>query len=137
MHYFLHNISYQQFFLLPLKFLRCSLIKITDYLNVSIPYLLGVSDEENFFKFDSPTTFHIRLKELTEENDTKFSAVSNKMPFAKSSIYEWMRTGALPSLEYLHALADYFKVSIDFLLDRTDERNLVKTTRKTGGLHKP
>lgn len=99
-----------------------SLIKIADCLNVSIPYLLGISDEENFFKSDSPTTFHIRLKQLTEENNTKFSAISNKMPFAKNSIYEWMRTGALPSLEYLYALTDYFKVTIDYLLGRSDDR---------------
>lgn len=99
-----------------------SLIKIADYLNVSIPYLLGESDEENFFKSDPPTTFHARLKQLTEENNTKFSSISNKMPFAKNSIYEWMRTGALPSLEYLYALANYFHVSVDYLLGRTDDK---------------
>lgn len=99
-----------------------SLIMIADYLNVSIPYLLGESDEENFFKSDPPTTFHARLKQLTEENNTKFSSISNKMPFAKNSIYEWMRTGALPSLEYLYALANYFHVSVDYLLGRTDDK---------------
>lgn len=100
-----------------------SLTKIADYLNISISYLLGESDDETFFKSDSPTTFHLRLKQLSEENNTKFSSISNKMPFAKNSIYEWMRTGALPSLEYLFALAKYFNVSPDYLLGRTDDRN--------------
>ena len=30
-----------------------SLIKIADYLNVSIPYLLGISNETTFYKSDS------------------------------------------------------------------------------------
>ena len=33
------------------------------------------------------------------------------------------RAKTLPSLEYLEAIADYFNVSIDYLLGRTDERN--------------
>jgi transcriptional regulator with XRE-family HTH domain len=47
------------------------------------------------------------------------------MPFAYNSIYEWKRTGCLPSLEYLNALADYFKVPIDYLLGRTDDRTMI------------
>ena len=45
------------------------------------------------------------------------------MPFTKNFFYEWQRAKTLPSLEYLEAIADYFKVSIDYLLGRTDERD--------------
>lgn len=42
------------------------------------------------------------------------------MIFAKNSIYEWIRTNSLPSLDYLKELAEHFDVSIDYLLGRTD-----------------
>ena len=99
-----------------------SLIKIADKINVSLNYLLGETDTNEFYLSENCTTFHIRLKELAEEKGEKFSTISNKMPFAYNSIYEWNRTGCLPSLEYIKALAKYFNVSIDYLLGRTDDR---------------
>ncbi len=102
-----------------------SLIKIADNVNVSLSYLLGETDNNEFYKSEHPTSFHIRLEELTIERGEKYSTISNKMPFAYNSIYEWKRTGCLPSLEYLNALADYFKVPIDYLLGRTDDRTMI------------
>ena len=103
-----------------------SLIKIADKVNVSLSYLLGETDNNEFYKSEHPTSFHIRLQELANERGEKYSAISNKMPFAYNSIYEWIRTGCLPSIDYLKPLAEYFKVSIDYLLGRTDDRNLYK-----------
>ena len=93
-----------------------SLIKLADYLNVSIPYLLGESDLEIFYKTETPTTFHKRIEELRIENNTKYSAIVKKMPFPRNSFYEWLRLGTLPSLEYLEYIATYFNVSVDFLI---------------------
>lgn len=45
------------------------------------------------------------------------------MPFGKTFFYEWQNKKTLPSLIYLEALADYFKVSLDYLSGRTDDRN--------------
>lgn len=103
-----------------------SLIKIADKVNVSITYLLGETDNNEFYLSENPTTFHIRLEQLANERGEKYSTISNKMPFAYNSIYEWMRTGCLPSLEYLKPLAEYFKISIDYLLGRTDDRTPYK-----------
>lgn len=102
-----------------------SLIKIADKINISIPYLLGETNINEFYASEHPTTFHFRLEQLANEREEKYSTISNKMPFAYNSIYEWKRTGCLPSLEYLNALADYFKVSIDYLLGRTDDRTII------------
>lgn len=103
-----------------------SLIKIADKVNISITYLLGETENDEFSKSDSPTVFHNRLEQLAKERGEKYSTISNKMPFAYNSIYEWMRTGCLPSLEYIKPLADYFNVSIDYLLGRTDDRTPYK-----------
>lgn len=103
-----------------------SLIKIANKVSVSIPYLLGESDNNQFYLSEHPATFHIRLEQLATENNVKYSAISNKMPFAYNSIYEWNRTKCLPSLEYIKPIADYFEVSIDYLLGRTDDRTPYK-----------
>lgn len=103
-----------------------SLVKIADKLNVSLTYLLGETDINDFYLSDNPATFHIRLKQLAEEREEKYSTISNKMPFAYNSIYEWMRTGCLPCLDYVKALANYFHVSIDYLLGRTDDKTSYK-----------
>lgn len=100
-----------------------SLIKIADYLDISLNYLLGKNDNSFFYKSDTPKTFSLRLKELSEEKGVKYSQISHKMPFPYSYFYDWLRTDTLPSLEYLEALAEYFNVSIDYLLGRTDDRN--------------
>ena len=100
-----------------------SLIKLADYLEKPLTYILGESDNKDFYKSNNLTTFHIRLKELIEEKGTTPAKLSNIMQFANNSIYEWNRTGELPSLYYLKELAEHFKVSPDYLLGRTDDRN--------------
>lgn len=38
------------------------LIKIADYMNLRLEYLLGESDDSYFYKSENPTTFHTRLE---------------------------------------------------------------------------
>lgn len=98
------------------------LIKIADYLNLSLPYLLGETDERYFYKSQNPSTFHERLEALAREKGAKYSQIAYQMPFSKNFFYEWQRVKTLPSYDYLKVLAEYFKVSTDYLLGRTDDR---------------
>lgn len=100
-----------------------SLMKIADALNLPIAYVSSESDNPEFEPSLHRSTFHKRLKELSEESGNSYADISNIMPFAPNSIYEWRRKNCLPSLDYLKALADYFKVSLDYLLGRTDYKN--------------
>ena len=100
-----------------------TLIKIADFAERSIPYILGETDDESFYPSVKNETFHTRLAALAEENNVKFSQISAKTSFAKNSIYEWNRRKCLPTLGYLYELADYFGVSVDYLLGRTDYKN--------------
>ncbi len=99
-----------------------SLIKLCDFLQCPIFYLMGETEDRDFIPAQSPVTFFDRLKALTEERGIKYSALSHVMSFAPNSVYEWIRTNSLPSLDYLRELADYFDVSVDYLLGRTDYR---------------
>ena len=96
------------------------LIRLANHLNIPIAYLLGESDDKAFFKSDSPTTFHIRLEELKTERRTTYSKMASIMSFPCNYFYDWIRTKSLPSLEFLKPIAQYFKVSLDYLLGRTD-----------------
>lgn len=98
------------------------LIKIADFFRVSLTYLLGDVDKDEFYPSDKPTSFHLRLSELTCEKQTTYAKIAHRMPFTKTYFYEWQRNKTLPSLEYLFALAEDFHVSPDYLLGRTDYR---------------
>lgn len=100
-----------------------SLIKIADYLNISLKYLLCKTDSTDFIKSTSSVTFHERLLQLKEENDLNYADITNKTSFARNSIHVWIKRKNLPTLDYLFQLADFFGVSVDYLLGRTDYRN--------------
>ncbi len=100
------------------------LIKISDKLELSIKYLLGIENKNEFMPSANPSTFHIRLPELTAENKTNYGKLATKMNFPRTYFYEWLKQKTLPSIEYIFEIANCFKVSPDYLLGRTDYRNL-------------
>ena len=97
-----------------------SLIKIADKLELSISYLLGMTAENDFVMADRPSSFDVRLKELVEESKTNYGKLASEMHFPRTYIYEWIKEKTLPSIEYLLELSEYFKVSLDYLLGRSD-----------------
>ena len=98
------------------------LIRIADFFNISLAYLLGSSDDETFFKAKEPTTFKDRFIALCDEKAVTFYRVSQDCFFDKSYISRWIHKSYFPSLELLEILSDYFDVSLDYILGRTDDR---------------
>ena len=98
------------------------LIKIADCLNYSLAYLLGKTDKKEFYKSGTPTTYHIRVIELKEEKHVKFGQIAQKTNIPKEYFYEWQRLKTLPSLDFLKQIASYFKVSLDYLTGRSDDK---------------
>lgn len=99
-----------------------TLIKIADYFNVSIDYLLGRTDKNDFFEM-SNSTFQQRFEELCKEKGVTHYKVSQDCFFDKSNISRWLSKGYLPTLEILDMITKYFNVSIDYILGRSDYRN--------------
>lgn len=94
------------------------LIRIADYFNVSIGYLLGQSNQEYFLKSEECSDFKNRFKLLCKDRNLTYYKVSIDCHFDKSYISRWLNKNYLPSLELLEILSDYFNVSIDYLLGR-------------------
>ena len=45
------------------------------------------------------------------------------MDFPRTYIYEWIKENTLPAVDYVLAISEYFKVTPDYLLGRSDYRN--------------
>lgn len=98
------------------------LIRIADFFNVPLAYLLGTSEDETFFKAKEPIAFKDRFISLCDEKGVTFYRVSQECFFDKSYISRWIHKDYFPSLELLEILSDYFDVSLDYILGRTDDR---------------
>ena len=96
--------------------------KFADYFNVSIPYLFGETDINDFEKASPQSSFSERFRSLCFERDESHYRVSQECHFDKSYISRWLNKNQLPSFEILDILCDYFDVSVDYLLGRTDNR---------------
>ena len=99
-----------------------TLIRMADYFNVSMDYLLGRTDKNDYTE-SSTTTFQERFEKLCEEKGVTHYKVSQECFFDKSNISRWLSKGYLPTLEILDMITKYFNVSIDYILGRSDYRN--------------
>lgn len=99
------------------------LIRIANYFNVSIKYLLGATDDGYFNQAKTQSDFKTRFDFLCKEKEVTHYKVSKDVHFDQSYITRWFNKNYLPSLELLELISDYFKVSVDYLLGRTDDRN--------------
>ncbi len=100
-----------------------SLMRIADYFNISIEYLIANTDDEHFEKSLHPTHFKNRLAELQKENGiSTVYELSQILHIHRNNIAQWNKLDCIPLIDDIIIIADHFKVSIDYLLGRTDDR---------------
>lgn len=99
-----------------------SLIRIADYFNISVEYLIGNTDDEHFEKSMHPAQFKERLLELqvTKGISTVYE-LSQRIHIHRNNIAQWNKLNCIPLVDDLIIIADFFNVSIDYLLGRTDD----------------
>lgn len=66
------------------------------------------------------TKFPERLKQLRDERGVSQAAVSKEMGVSRYAVYSYEKGKTAPTLDGLVALADYFDVTVDYLLGRSD-----------------
>ncbi len=66
------------------------------------------------------TIFAERLKELRKETGLSQEKLGEKLEIAHSAIANWERATSSPNLEAVVKLADFFKVTLDYLVGRED-----------------
>ena len=65
--------------------------------------------------------FSVRIKELRLERGLSQLQLAKILKYTQSNICEWEKGTVEPKADALLSIADYFSVSIDYLLGRTDE----------------
>ena len=101
------------------------LIKIADYFNVTVDYLLGINDIQNQksniieeIQNDS-LSFWDRFYNLCLKVGSKPNPVCKELGFSNAVSSHW-KAGQLPGATSLKKIANYFNVSTDYLLGKTD-----------------
>ena len=61
-----------------------------------------------------------RILELLEEKDVSGSKMSKDLGFSNAVFYQWKSHQQNPSADKVVKMADYFGVSVDYLLGKTD-----------------
>lgn len=64
-----------------------------------------------------------RVKYLCEKHNVSISRVESAVGFGNSAISKWESSS--PSVEKLRKVADYFDVSVDYLMGRSDDETPV------------
>lgn len=74
------------------------------------------------------TTFEI-IKVLAKKRDISIKNLSQQLGFGESTIYKWKNQ--TPNLDHLKKVADYFDVSVDYLLGRSDNTSSFENNEST------
>lgn len=68
--------------------------------------------------------FAQRFKNLRTEHNLSQNDVAKALNLTRGTVTHWENEIRLPSLEVAIKLADYFNVSLDYLVGRSDNPNL-------------
>lgn len=69
--------------------------------------------------------FPKRLRRLREKEGTPPCVLAELCGISKNSILRYERDGVIPEIVSVVKIADYFNVSVDYLLGRTDDPNAI------------
>jgi len=98
-------------------------VKIANYFNCSLNYLMGLDELENknLLKNFDITKFYPRYNSLLKEENISHFTLSKKIKLNTSSLIYW-KCGKVPKMDSLIKIANYFDVSIDYLVGRSDRQ---------------
>ena len=68
--------------------------------------------------------FAERIKSLREERKLSQDAIGQQIGVKRYSIYTYEKGKGFPDVPHLISLAEFFDVSIDYLVGRTDNREV-------------
>ena len=71
-----------------------------------------------------------KIKELADKQGISLNKLEEKLGFSRNTIYNMKKS--TPNVERVSMIADYFNVSTDYLLGRTDNPNIANNDRIAG-----
>lgn len=99
--------------------------KLSKFYNCSIDYLTGLSNERGSFikKFNNEELF-IRLKKLRKGNHLSQAEIGNKLGFGQMNWSRYETGKTLIPFSKLYLIAKKFNISLDYLLGKSDDKNI-------------
>ena len=97
-------------------------MKIANYFDCSLNYLMGIDEDKKNSKFTNSydiSKFYPRYEALLNKEGIKHFSLCKKIDLNVSSLKNW-KDGKPPKMEPLIKIAQYFGVSIDYLIGRSD-----------------
>jgi len=97
-----------------------NLLRMSNYFQCSIDYLLGLTDDKRMARTDAPSTFIVRANELAAKNNVSKYRIAKECGFDKGNFTKWTSKNMLPQTESLIAIAGYFDCTVEYLLGLSD-----------------
>lgn len=101
--------------------------ELANYYRTSLDYLLGLSNiKEGNFK-SLTIDYNIltqRLRKLRDEKNLTQEFLSNKLGFPQTTYSQYEVGTAIPTTLKLLVIATYYNVSLDYLVGRTDDKEI-------------
>lgn len=93
-------------------------IKIANFFNCSLDYLFGRSEDHGNGSYQECPQFDIQFKKVLKELQISQNKLLNDKVIARGNLNCWLNKKQTPHIESIIKLADYLKVSIDYLVGR-------------------
>ena len=93
-------------------------IKIANFLNISIDYMVGLSEDDSKFKpTNNNINFYNNCKKILEELNISQRKLCRDLNFSTDAFTRW-KNGQLPFLSSIISIAKYLNVEIEELIGR-------------------
>lgn len=96
-----------------------SVVKIADYFNCSVDYLLDRTDKPEFVPTLATVSFYERFTLLKDRNKFSNHFIAKQCEIRPSGMVRW-KNGTIPEFEVMVKLCDVFCCSFDYLVGRSD-----------------
>lgn len=97
-------------------------IKIADYFNCSLDYLLVKTDKYDYNNQSIISNISIRFKKLLSDKKLSRYQFKKETNIARQSIDDWFNGIRVPAIKNLIIIADFFDCSLDYLVGRSDDQ---------------
>ena len=94
-----------------------NLIKLSELYNCSLDFLLSRTDDYGKRATKQVAKFYNRVEELIRSKNVKKYELEKDKICSSNNLFKW-KHGATPTIQTLIKLADYFNVTVEYLLGR-------------------
>lgn len=99
-----------------------NLIKIADYFNCSLDYLLGLESEQENLTFIPCKPFSVRFNEVLKYFDITRYKLEKLTGISESALYYWAKGQRTPTIEKIVLICKKLDCRVDFFVGRSDLR---------------